>query len=284
MLQGTKITTLSLGLILAFRPDTSLFENDVLVRTQDQPYRMLVDSNLIATEERCDTLFQRLRDFHPLIKILKLEVDAKIHHVEAGKVHKMISYQRTAARDTKTDLSADGPELRMAPGNMSQSFYQEYLVQCGQQLDIDLEPYRKSLVTEPREPIASAPSAPSEPSVPINRPGQSKLLDLPSELIAIIVRHLALMGPVKPFPPAQFKRPCACTKTGADSGKKWKALMNPISPVESTDPTLALSCVSQKLRKIAFEGRPNRTLTIGFCAKAMNNSAWLPLAMRKRVK
>jgi hypothetical protein len=254
-----------------------LFEDGVLVRSQDLPYRMHIHPDLIATEERCDTLFQRLSDFHSLIEVLKLEVEGKIDHPESGEMWIMIFYQKTAAEDTKGNPISSGADIHNAKEHIPEPVYEEYLDECGEQLRDDLMPYWKGLMAEFED------MAPLEDSIPVNQPGQSQFLDLPPKIIANIVKQLTLMDPVKPFPPIEFKRPCPCQVIGADFRRDWLDLEDTELPEESTDPTLALSCVSRKLRSIAFENRPERTVTLGFCSEAIENLTFLPSAVRRHV-
>jgi hypothetical protein len=247
------------------------------VQSEDEPYRITLQSNFIPSEDRCDTLFQRLCDFHPSIKVLKLDIDATIDYCKPGEVRKMISYQRTAPDDKTEDPVALGVDLRTATRHLPQSFYKEFLDESGERLSDDLIPFWRSSAALIGEPASS------EVSIPIDGPSDSNLDDLPPKVIANIVEHLASMGPSRPFPPAEVKRPCACHTIGADFRRRWLSIKDSKLPEESTDPALSLSCVSRKLRQIAFDERPERMYTLGFCAEAMENVTYLPLAMRRNV-
>lgn len=277
VLQGTNITKLDLGVVFSFQPNDDLFEDAVLVEAEDLPWRIRVHLNLIATENRCDKLFQRLSNFHPTIKILKFDVDAQIDHWKTGELRKMSSYQRTAAIDMKDDPIYPGHDLGVTTWNTPQSFYTEYLEECGRQLSDDLDPYWKGQIAE------AAEAAALEASIPVNRSGESKFHDLPPELIGDILQHLSSMAPSKPFPPVELKQPCPCSKEGTDFRRPWLSLVDPILPEASTDPTLALSCVSHKMRQIVFENQPERTCVVGFCDNALQNLTFLPEAMRTHV-
>lgn len=241
--------------------------------------RVQIHPKLIATEAQCDALFQRLSGAHPGLKVFKLDVAARIDYY--GSDENMVSYQRTAADSIGEDRIDPDVAVQISTGDLPESYYHDHVDACSRTLSDDLVEYRGDQhLFEHRVIVSETPT-------PVDEPGESKFHDLPPEVITNIVEHLALMSPVKPFPAVESKRPCPC-KTPGSNMETWRRSGVPARTAskllkETTDPTLALSCVSSKLRQIAFEERQERSYSLGFCHEAMKNTRLLPADMRKRV-
>jgi hypothetical protein len=118
------------------------------------------------------------------------------------------------------------------------------------------------------------PSSIAQTSQTENRVQSGPLGELPSELVTIIARHLSRSNPA-PFPPPRRDEPCPC---GYVSRRK------PISPEESSDASLSLSCTSKRLREIVFNDRRDRTIVVEFCEAAFRKLLFLNATVRGNVK
>lgn len=102
---------------------------------------------------------------------------------------------------------------------------------------------------------------------------------LPSELITIIAEHLLLAKPAS-FPPSKRKQPCPC-----GYGTGHAPVKRPVKlPTKSADASLALSCVSKRMREIVFDGRRGRTIAVDFCEAAFRSLLFLNRTVRENVK
>lgn len=107
----------------------------------------------------------------------------------------------------------------------------------------------------------------------------TNLNNMPVEIINVIVDHLHASSIDQPKIIKKYQ-PCRCiAPEGHQSRKEKKALA-----YSSNDASLALSCVSRRMRNVVFDNQTNRSISTSYCVWGMKQAQAASEVLRRNVR
>lgn len=112
----------------------------------------------------------------------------------------------------------------------------------------------------------------------VNAQAPTNLNNMPVEIINLIVDHLRAM-PVKEPKASKDWPSCPCVIPEDSEPAKEKAMT-----FVSDDPSIALSCVSKRMRNVVFDNRTNRSISTSYCEWGMKQAQSASKVVRGNVR